>query len=98
MVPIGRITAASVEDSLGLSAASGKPEQGFRDLLAASLNEVNRLQLDAEDKTRQLISGEDIELHQVMLAAEKASLALELTQTLRNKVIEAYQEIMRMQV
>jgi len=49
-------------------------------------------------KTRLLITGEEIELHQVMLAAQKAELALELTLTVRNKVVEAYQEIMRMQV
>lgn len=73
-------------------------EAGFSQVLGEYLQEVNRLQLDAEAKTRQLLAGENIELHQVMLAAQKAELALELTQTLRNKVIEAYQEIMRMQV
>ena len=43
-------------------------------------------------KTRLLITGEEIELHQVMLAAQKAELALELTLTVRNKVVEAYQK------
>ena len=70
----------------------------FQDVLASALEEVNRLQLDARDKTRVLVAGGDIELHEVMLAAQKAEQALELTQTVRNKVVEAYQEIMRMQV
>lgn len=74
------------------------PGMSFGAVLGQYLKEVNQLQLDAEAKTRQFLAGQDIELHQVILAAEKATLALELTQTLRNKVIEAYQEIMRMQV
>ncbi|MDK2882714.1 MAG: flagellar hook-basal body complex protein FliE [Bacillota bacterium] len=74
------------------------PGTSFGEVLGQYLKEVNRLQLDAEGKMRQFLAGQDIELHQVILAAEKATLALELTQTLRNKVIEAYQEIMRMQV
>ncbi|MDK2855150.1 MAG: flagellar hook-basal body complex protein FliE [Bacillota bacterium] len=85
------------------SAPSRPAEQGtagtsFGAVLGRYLEEVNQLQLDAEAKTRQFLAGQDIELHQVILATEKAALALELTQTLRNKVIEAYQEIMRMQV
>jgi len=74
-----------------------RPES-FGQVLVAALNDVNELQLDAQEKTRLLLAGEEIELHQVMLAAQKAELALELTQTIRNKVVEAYQEIMRMQV
>ncbi|HHY92282.1 MAG TPA: flagellar hook-basal body complex protein FliE [Firmicutes bacterium] len=74
------------------------PGMSFGQVLGEYLQEVNQLQLDAVDKTRQLVAGEDIELHQVMLAAQKAEIALELTQTVRNKVVEAYQEIMRMQV
>lgn len=70
----------------------------FQGVLASALEEVNRLQLDAQAKTGVLVAGGDIELHEVMLAAQKAELALELTQTVRNKVVEAYQEIMRMQV
>ncbi|HHV08120.1 MAG TPA: flagellar hook-basal body complex protein FliE [Firmicutes bacterium] len=80
---------------------TGEPNErpgSFRSVLAKALEEVNGLQLDAQDKTRLLLAGEDVELHQVMLAAQKAELALELTQTVRNKVVEAYQEIMRMQV
>ena len=80
--------------------ASGSWDQGkdFQTVLASALEEVNRLQLDAHDKTRLMVAGGDIEVHEVMLAVQKAELALELTQTVRNKVVEAYQEIMRMQV
>lgn len=62
------------------------------------LNEVNRLQIDAKDQQEFLASGGDIDLHQVMISAEKAGIALQTTLAIRGKVMEAYQEIMRMQV
>ena len=48
--------------------------------------------------TNKLITGEVEDLHQVMIAAQKASITLDLTIQVRNKVVEAYQEIMRMQM
>jgi flagellar hook-basal body complex protein FliE len=63
-----------------------------------ALRQVNELQLQAEDLSQALAAGQAADLHQVMLAAEKANLALQFTLQIRNKVIEAYQEIMRIQV
>ena len=48
--------------------------------------------------TEKLINGGDIELHDVMIASQKASITLNTTLEIRNKVVEAYQEIMRMPV
>lgn len=62
------------------------------------LNEVNRLQVDASNQQDILASGGDIDLHQVMISAEKAGISLQTTLAIRGKVMEAYQEIMRMQV
>jgi flagellar hook-basal body complex protein FliE len=45
-----------------------------------------------------MLAGEDISVHEVMIAAEKAKLSLDLAIQVRNKAIEAYQEIMRMQI
>lgn len=72
--------------------------QDFRNSLAGALRQVNELQLQAEDLARALAAGQAQDLHQVMLAAEKANLSLQFTLQIRNKVIEAYQEIMRIQV
>lgn len=73
--------------------------QGFGDALKEALNKVNTAQLQAEQMTHKFVGGSnDVELHQVILATEKATLALQLTMQIRNKVIDAYQEIMRMQV
>jgi len=62
------------------------------------LSEVDALQKDADIAARQLVTGEAPNVHQVMLAVEKASLTLSLVVEVRNKVLEAYREVMRMQV
>ncbi len=79
---------------------SQEQAQGFGDVLKDALNKVNTAQLQAEQITHNFVVGgsNDVELHQVILATEKATLALQLTMQIRNKVIDAYQEIMRMQV
>lgn len=70
----------------------------FGETLQKKLREVNQLQLKSDELTRQFVAGEDIELHDLMLAAEQANLALQLTVQIRNKLVEAYQEISRMQI
>lgn len=73
-------------------------QQSFSNLLKAAINEVNEVQNQSDNLTKKLAMGEPVELHQVMIAAEKASITLQTTMEIRNKVVEAYQEIMRMQV
>ena len=70
----------------------------FGDLFQEALQKVNRQQLEAEEALQGLISGEVEDLHQVMIAGEKARLSLQITVQLTNKVIEAYREISRMQI
>jgi flagellar hook-basal body complex protein FliE len=70
----------------------------FGELLQEALQKVNREQLEAGKSLQGLISGEAEDLHQLMIAAEKARLSLQLTVQLTNKVIEAYREITRMQI
>nr|WP_051541327.1 flagellar hook-basal body complex protein FliE [Caldalkalibacillus mannanilyticus] len=70
----------------------------FKNTLMDALNKVEAAQKESEIKTNQLITGEITDIHQVMIAAQKASLSLQLTVQVRNKVVESYQEIMRMQV
>ncbi|RDI47462.1 flagellar hook-basal body complex protein FliE [Falsibacillus pallidus] len=75
-----------------------KAQTKFADYLKESLNEVNESQNIADKLTGQLAQGKDIDLHQVMIASQKASITMQTTIEIRNKVVEAYQEIMRMQV
>nr|WP_236611076.1 flagellar hook-basal body complex protein FliE [Halalkalibacterium ligniniphilum] len=70
----------------------------FKKALNDAINNVNNLQNLSSNKTERLAKGEIDDLHDVMITGQKASIALQATVEVRNKVIEAYQEIMRMQV
>jgi flagellar hook-basal body complex protein FliE len=71
---------------------------GFGKLLLDALTRVNDLQLEADNAIQDVVLGKEEDLHRAIIALEKANLALGLTVQVRNKVIEAYQEIMRMQM
>lgn len=70
----------------------------FSDTLNNALKQVNADMNAAEVLSRQVATGDIQDLHQAMIAMEKANLGLQLTVQVRNKVVEAYQEVMRMQV
>ncbi len=70
----------------------------FAKLLKEKIAETNNLQLQADALTQQYLAGKVEDVHQVMLALEQANLSLQLMVQVRNKVIEAYQEIWRMQI
>jgi len=72
--------------------------QNFTQYLKQALDKVNDVQINAENQTKALITGEAQNLHEVMLATEEARLALELSVQIRNKLVDAYQEMMRMQI
>lgn len=73
-------------------------QKNFAAYLKQSIEKVNQLQVESDHLTEKLVSGKDVDLHEVMIASQKASITMQLTLELRNKAIEAYQEIMRMQV
>jgi flagellar hook-basal body complex protein FliE len=62
------------------------------------VNKVNDLQVKADSAIQQLATGEAKNLHEVMLAVEKSGVSFQFLTQVRNKALEAYQEIMRMQV
>ena len=70
----------------------------FKELLNTAVKSVSETQTGADQAIAQLASGQNIELHNVMLAAQKAQLTLQLALQVKTKVTEAYQEIMRMQI
>ncbi|WP_082418960.1 flagellar hook-basal body complex protein FliE [Massilibacterium senegalense] len=73
-------------------------QQSFKTALNDAINKTNQLQVDGQGALEKLIQGQDIDLHEVMIAQQKALVSLQTTVEVRNKVIEAYQEVMRMQV
>lgn len=86
-------------NSIGLSSSqNGEQSQSFGNLLMRSLERVNEMQVEADRQATALAAGQVENVHDVMLAGERAQLALQLTLTVRNKVVEAYQEISRMQI
>jgi flagellar hook-basal body complex protein FliE len=70
--------------------------ENFGQILSKTIDEVNRAQVHSDRMTEKLVRGENVDLHQVMIASQKASITLQTTMEVRNKVVEAYQEIMRM--
>ena len=75
-----------------------KDEHNFTDNLRQALGQVNMLQIEASEATSQLVEGDLQNLHQVMIKMEEAQLALQVTVQTVNKVLQAYQEIARMQI
>lgn len=73
-------------------------QTAFKDLLKSAISEVNDAQLKSDAATELLARGGNIDLHEVMITAQKASITLQTALQIRNKAVEAYQEIMRMQV
>ncbi|MHB9037037.1 MAG: flagellar hook-basal body complex protein FliE [Armatimonadota bacterium] len=83
-----------------IDGSQGQPSGGvsMSGMLKKGIKEVNSLQCQADDMAVKLASGELEDVHKAMIAMQKAKLSFEFTVQVRNKVIEAYQEIMRMQV
>lgn len=93
-------------DILSPVSAKGLVEEPGASRAAADFGVMFRKALDALARTEEnynelsqkVVTGQPVDVHQVMIAAQEMNIAFQLALTLRNKVIEAYQEIMRMQV
>ncbi|MDQ3231863.1 MAG: flagellar hook-basal body complex protein FliE, partial [Pseudobdellovibrionaceae bacterium] len=70
----------------------------FMDHLKNAVEEVNQSQLSSDKKATDLANGKDTNIHETMLAASQAELSFNLMVQVRNKALEAYQEVMRMPV
>jgi flagellar hook-basal body complex protein FliE len=96
MNPIAKITAPLLipQPGEGAKTAAGS----FSTVLSEAIDHVSNLQRDSDVQLRQLLNGDPVDLHRVLLAGEEAGLASQLMMSVRNKFVDAYQEIMRMQV
>jgi len=74
------------------------PSSGFSDALRHAVNDVDSLQQNADKAIRNIQTGNTGNLHEAMIALEKADISFRTMLQVRNKLIEAYQEIMRLQV
>jgi len=89
----------------GVAGKKGELEQAvtetnatFGETLARAVTDVNALQTQAGNAVESMVRGESVDLHEVMIAVEKAKTSFELLMEIRNKTISAYQELMRLQV
>ena len=73
------------------------PSSGFGEALREAVSEVDNLNLDAGHKVKGLIEGNGVDVHDAMIAVEKADLSFQLMLQMRNKVVQAYQQIAGMQ-
>jgi flagellar hook-basal body complex protein FliE len=98
----GGMTAGMLQVAQGAQLAAGAAQAGplasFQEFFADAVKRTNDLDVQSREKQRQLLVGETDNIHEVMIAMEKAGLSFQLTLAVRNKVIEAYQEVMRMQI
>jgi flagellar hook-basal body complex protein FliE len=81
----------------GTSARPSNPGS-FGKMLTDSIDQVNRLQVAADSSINDLAMGKQTDIHRTMVAMEKASISFELLMQIRNKVIAAYDRIMRMPI
>ena len=84
----------------GLDKADGASVAGkeFGDMFAEAVGRVDQYRVKAENSANAFMAGETEELHQVILAGQRAEIAFETFLQGRNKVVQAYQEVMRMQM
>lgn len=72
--------------------------RSFGEMLNKSLEDLNEMQLQADRAAKEMIAGRNKNIHETMLTMEKADMSFRLAMQVRNKVIDAYREIMRMNV
>lgn len=91
-------TISNESTKINATVNSADAQQTFANSLKDAIAKVNDQQIQSDAMTEKLINGGNVDLHEVMIASQKASITLNATMEVRNKVIEAYQEIMRMSV
>ncbi|MDQ1267053.1 MAG: flagellar hook-basal body complex protein FliE [Bacteroidota bacterium] len=77
---------------------SNKRAESFTDSLKEFIKDVNGLQKDSAEQTEKFIKGEPVDIHDVMISAEKAKTGFQLLIELRGKALDLYHEVNRMQV
>jgi flagellar hook-basal body complex protein FliE len=95
--PVSAITSLPSLDAPSAIRPSGKPGE-FQNVLDGTIKTLESFQNNAANAVQDFLTGENEELHTAVLATQKAEIAFDLGLQVRNKVVSAYQEIMRMQM
>ncbi len=92
-------SSAGIELGQGITTESkGAPGKNFMDVLKDSMEQVNVQQGQADDAIKELVAGRSKNIHETMLTIERADTSLKLMMQVRNKILDAYKEVMRMPV
>ncbi len=94
--PINPITPISTGTAPSLNSNQGGPD--FKKILENAIDKVNSTVQNAEQMSQDFATGKTSDIQGVLIAAEKADIMLQLTDEVRNKIVSAYQDIMRMQI
>lgn len=94
---VSGIGSVSGIDAIG-SAGKAKPESSFTDILSDAINNAREAESTSANENAALLTGETDDLHTPLIESQKAELALDLAIQIRNKVINAYNQVMNMQV
>lgn len=89
--------ASSSMNPLGVVPGAKPAAEPFANLISDAIGDVNSLQQQAGNAVRGLITGSGVDVHQAMIATEKASMSFELALAVRNKAVQAYQQVMGLQ-
>ncbi len=73
-------------------------DNSFSQVFKNALNDVNKMQIDSRQQKNLLALGEIENLHDLSIISEKAEISLQVVMSMRNKIVEAYKEIMRIQI
>ncbi|WP_175559263.1 flagellar hook-basal body complex protein FliE [Sediminibacillus albus] len=88
----------ALQDNVKKNSTPAEAQEKFASSLKDAIDNLNQYQVASDAKTQALANGEIDDLHDVMITAQKASIALQTGVEVQRKVIDAYKEIMRMQV
>lgn len=96
--PIGEVPKLAPSQGVGQGAGTQKAGASFGDTLKGFLSDVNQMQIKADQSIEKMASGEITDVHQVMSSVEEANTAFNMMMEIRNKCMDAYQEIMRIRL
>jgi flagellar hook-basal body complex protein FliE len=95
---IGPIGGGNPLDKIAKVQSNPKDVPSFKDTMSTFMKDVNSMQVKADESINRMAAGEITDVHQVMNAVEEANVAFNMMMEIRNKVMDAYQEILRMRL
>jgi flagellar hook-basal body complex protein FliE len=98
-MPIQNLSSLSIQPGLSSSkAVTAKDGPEFKDYLMQSIQEVNSMQMDADKAVQKLATGGDVSPAEVLTAVQKADIAFHMMIQVRNKMVDAFQEVQNLRI